>query len=82
MSKAAPFMNKAPETSESNPLLQNIDRTIFTFNMHNLTEMCFNHVYTKQHLRAQVNLPDTPLKQGEIDKCIQKYMHAFRIVQH
>jgi hypothetical protein len=29
---------------EPNPLMDNLERTVFTFNMHNLTEMCFNQV--------------------------------------
>ena len=33
--------SKAPA---NNPLLDNLERTVFTFNMHNLTEMCFQHV--------------------------------------
>jgi len=32
-------------STEGNPLLQNLDRAVFTFNMHNLSEMCFNHVF-------------------------------------
>ena len=29
----------------SNPLLDNIERTVFTFNMHNLGEFCFSQVF-------------------------------------
>ena len=29
------------EKKQPNPLLENLDRTVFTFNMHNLAEMCF-----------------------------------------
>ena len=35
----------------SNPLLENLDRTVFTFNMHNLSEMCFNHVFKSKTLQ-------------------------------
>ena len=28
-----------------NPLLKNLDRAVFTFNMHNVGEMCFSHVF-------------------------------------
>ena len=34
----------------SNPLLENLDRTVFTFNMHNLAEMCFMHVTKRSAL--------------------------------
>jgi hypothetical protein len=33
-----------------NALLENIDRTVFTFNMHNLSEMCFNKVFKKNSI--------------------------------
>ena len=42
--EAAPI--KKP--NENNPLLENLERTVFSFNMHNLTEMCFDHVVKKK----------------------------------
>ena len=40
-----------------NPLLANADRAVFTFNMHNLTESCFNHVFKKSQIKdnTQIN---------------------------
>ena len=40
----------AAESKPSNPLLENLDRTVFTFNMHNLAEMCFQHVVKRSTL--------------------------------
>lgn len=34
----------------TNPFLKNIDRTLFTFNMHNMSEICFNHVFKKKQM--------------------------------
>lgn len=39
-----------------NPLLENLERTVFTFNMHNLSEMCFSHVVKKSTLAKERNL--------------------------
>ena len=56
----APAAQEVPLTPEpsaaagsppaENPLLQNLERTVFTFNMHNLTEMCFEHVVKRSLL--------------------------------
>ena len=40
-----------------NALLNNIDRTLFTFNMHNMAEICFNHVFKKSQLKQNPSLP-------------------------
>ena len=37
----ASSLDEISKVSSGNPLLDNLDRTVFTFNMHNLTEMCF-----------------------------------------
>lgn len=42
-----------PKPDAKNALLDNIDRTVFTFNMHNLSEMCFNHVFKRKVLRQE-----------------------------
>ena len=36
--------------SQSNIFLKNVDRTLLTFNMHNMAEMCFNHVFKRKHM--------------------------------
>lgn len=61
-----------------NALLENIDRTVFTFNMHNLSEMCFNKVFKKNSI---VNGDLSKEHQKQIDLCVLKYMQAFKIVQ-
>ena len=45
----------------SNALLENLDRSVFTFNTHNLIEMCFNHVYKNPELKDKIKNPDQPL---------------------
>lgn len=36
------------DKSKENSFLKNIDRAMFTFNMHNISEMCFNHVFKRK----------------------------------
>ena len=36
----------------TNPLLDNLDRTVFTFNMHNMAEICFKQVFKMKTLKA------------------------------
>ena len=40
-----PNSNINQSFKQENPLLKNIDRAVFTFSMHNLSELCFNHVF-------------------------------------
>ena len=37
------------DNGNKNPLLDNIDRTVFTFNMHNLGEFCFKEVFGRDN---------------------------------
>ncbi len=37
-------------TPSTNTFLKNVDRTLLTFNMHNLAEVCFNHVFKRKHM--------------------------------
>ena len=78
-------------TDPSNPLLENLDRTVFTFNMHNLTEMCFNHVVQDKTLRKsrthswlQLHKDDGTLPKKmdmQVELCIKKYMETMKIVK-
>ena len=61
-----------------NALLENIDRTVFTLNMHNLSEMCFNKVFKKNSI---INGDLSKEHQKQIDLCVLKYMQALKIVQ-
>lgn len=58
-----------------NPLLGNIDRTVFTFNMHNISEICFNHVFKRKTLTNDTT-PQTldAVNKQRLDDCIAKYM--------
>lgn len=60
--------------------LKTMDRTMFQFQMNNLAEMCFNHVYTRKEVSKE---PATnELKQAQIDLCIHKYMQAYKLVNN
>ena len=54
--QAPPVENKKPQP---NPLLENLDRTVFTFNMHNLAEMCFQHVVKASSLQQDRTIAAT-----------------------
>ena len=55
------MVSASEDQKASNPLLENLDRTVFTFNMHNLSEMCFNHVFKSKTLQKQSSPSKLPL---------------------
>ena len=76
------------QQEDKNPLLENLDRTVFTFNMHNLTEMCFNHVVqdktlhkSRTHTWLQSNAGLPKKMDQQIELCIKKYMETMKIAQ-
>lgn len=60
---------------------------MLTFNLHNIGEVCFNHVFKRKHFRGEDRL-EVP-RQGQldeqqqrmVDECIEKYMQSFKVVQ-
>ena len=63
----------------NNPLLENIDRTVFTFNMHNMSEMCFKQVFKRKTLKA-APADMTPEQKEQVDLCVAKYMQSMKVV--
>jgi hypothetical protein len=65
--------------------LQNLDRTMLTFNLHNMAEVCFSHVFKRGRMASgeETVSPDrlNPGQQAAVDECIEKYMQAFRVVE-
>lgn len=66
--------------------LKNLDRAMLTFNLHNIGEVCFNHVFKRKQFREEkLDMP----RQGQldeqqqrmVDECIEKYMQSFKVVQ-
>ncbi len=65
--------------SEDNMFMSNTERTVFTFNMENLGEICFNHVFKKrQDLTAHSLSKEQNL---QIEACVDKYMQALHVVK-
>lgn len=63
----------------TNPLLENLDRTVFTFNMHNMAEICFKQVFKKKTLKAGHD-EMTAEQREQVDLCVAKYMQSMKVV--
>ncbi len=72
--------------------LKNLDRAMLTFNLHNIGEVCFNHVFKRKQFRGGEDSSSSRLdvpRQGQldehhqrmVDECIEKYMQSFKVVQ-
>jgi hypothetical protein len=79
--------NKSSQQDESNMFLKNLDRAMLTFNLHNIGEVCFNHVFKRKAFKEDSPLVDiqsqgrlTDEQQRLIDECIDKYMQSFKVV--
>ncbi len=59
-SQGSSQMSKPPSPQdESNMFLKNLDRAMLTFNLHNIGEVCFNHVFKRKAFkegRAEVDV--------------------------
>lgn len=60
-----------------NDLFNNIERSIYTFNIGNINEICFNKVFNKDS-----NKVPTELDYIKMDNCIDKYFETFEIVKN
>ena len=59
--------------------MSNTERTVFTFNMENLGEICFNHVFKKWQDLTSTKL--TVEQDQQIQACVEKYMQALHVVK-
>jgi hypothetical protein len=50
---------------------------MLTFNMHNIAEVCFSHVFKR---KAVPGAQLTDAQERMIDECIEKYMQSFKVV--
>lgn len=70
------------QEEEQNMFLKNLDRTMLTFNLHNIAEVCFNHVFKRKQIsEMKDNKRLSDIQQVMIDECIEKYMQSFKVVQ-
>ena len=59
-------------------LLKNVERAMYTFNMNNIIEICFEKTIKKDEFKDNF-LSDT--EKARIDNCIDKYLLGFNIVK-
>ncbi len=63
-------------------LFKNVDRSLFTFNLNNIIEICYDKVV---HIEgAHFQFSQAKLSTNEkvlLDNCIDKYMTSFNIVK-
>ena len=60
-------------------LIKNVERSMFTFNVGNITEICFEKVIKNINKSYSKKLDDT--EKSRLDNCIDKYLLAFNIVK-
>ncbi len=65
-------------------LLKNLERSIYTFNLHNINEICFNKVLQLKNISEQSinNIKEfKELDYIAFDNCIDKYLEAFKLIK-
>eukprot|EP00347_Sterkiella_histriomuscorum_P024095 403332328 len=50
--------------------------------MHNMAEMCFQHVFKRKNMPEIGSKELTKNQQQMIDECMDKYVQSLKIVQH
>ena len=58
--------------------MNNLERTLFTFNMDHVAEVCFHHVY---RTKAELGKALSGEQKQQVEACVEKYMEAFDIVK-
>lgn len=59
--------------------MNNLERTLFTFNLEQVNNVCFQHVFwTKGDLTSS---RITSEQKVQIEACVEKYLEAFNIVK-
>ena len=64
-----------------NDLFNNIERSIYTFNLGNINEICFNKVFNSS---SNIKFKTKPLERDYVlyDNCLDKYFETFEIVKN
>lgn len=63
----------------SNELVKNVERSMYTFNLNNIIELCFQKVILQGELKNGNKLNEN--EKVALDNCIDKYMLSFNIVK-
>lgn len=61
-------------------LFKNIERSMFTLNMNNIVEICFDKINEQKTLFDTKNL--SMKEKAVFDNCIDKYLQSFNIVSN
>jgi len=63
-------------------LFKNIDRSLFTFNLNNIIEICYDKVVNTEGKNFTLNQSKLSMNEKVLlDNCIDKYMSSFNIVK-
>ncbi len=63
-------------------LFKNVERSLFTFNLNNIVEICFDKVINTEGKSFQIGNPKLSINEKVLlDNCIDKYMSSFNIVK-
>jgi len=65
--------------TDPNPLMNNLERSLFTFNMDHLSEVCFHHVFWSKADLGSSGI--TSEQKRQVEACVEKYIEAFNIVK-
>lgn len=61
-------------------LIKNVERSMYTFNFNNITEICFNKTIQLDY-KTNFNKKLSEIEKILFDNCIDKYMMSFNIVK-
>jgi hypothetical protein len=61
-------------------LINNVERSMFTFNLNNITNICFKKSINFENMKNNNNTLSDEEK-ARFDNCIDKYLLAFNIVK-
>ena len=63
-------------------LFKNVDRSLFTFNLNNIIEICYDKVVSTEGKNFALNQSKLSMNEKVLlDNCIDKYMTSFNIVK-
>lgn len=73
-------LQQDPNAKPQNPFYQNVERTLFTFNTHNMAEICFNQIFKTQQLKKEKQERASQEQLDQVDLCIKRYIQSMKIV--
>jgi hypothetical protein len=68
-------------SSNENNLFNTIERSIFTFNLNQITEICFEKLLKHNHDNMNKLNVDKEINKIILDNCVDKYFQTFKLVK-